>query len=183
MLQVNGGERLETLDAAIDATGMETSCASAHYVSRAGKERSRWIRVSVVAVCTGVFPAAMHIDWGPGNDASPALTVLEKAAVVVQPQQLWADRAYDADHLHAFCHERWGVESYAPPIMRRSSQVLRGRYRPGMREKPKGYGRRWTIESLFSAIKRTCGPALTSRRENTLKVEAALRVVAYGIRR
>lgn len=183
VLEMNDGERLRTKDVAVDATGMESSCASAHYLSRSGQKRSRWIRVSVVAVCTGVFPASMHVDWGPGNDVVPAITVLEKAAAVVQPERLWADAAYDADPVHAYCHEEWGTQSYAPPIRRRGSDVVRGRYRPFMRERPAHYGRRWTIESLFSAVKRVCGSNLTSRREHTLKVEAALRIVAYGIRR
>lgn len=170
-------------DIAIDATGMESSCASAHYIARSGKRRSRWVRVSVVALCALVLPAAMHVDWGPSNDAGPALGLLHKASKVVRPQRVWADAAYDSERLHAYCHEQLGAQSYAPPIQRRGSTVLRGRYRSQMACKPPGYGRRWSIESLFSAIKRVCGSALTSRTEGTLKVEAALRVAAYAIRR
>lgn len=181
--ELNGGEPLETPEVAIDATGMESGCASAHFLSRAGKKRSRWIRVSVVAICAGVIPAAMCIDWGPGNDAGPALDLLAKASAVVRPQRVWGDRAYDSERVHAFCREQWGAQSYAPLIRRRNSDVVRGRYRPEMRARPEGYGRRWTVESLFSAVKRVCGSALTSRREHTLKAEAALRVLAYGIRR
>lgn len=187
VLGMNGGEVLATRDVAIDATGMESSCASAHFVSRAGKKRSRWIRVSAVVICTGVLPAAMHVDWGPGNDAAPALGLLHKAAGVVRPGRVWGDAAYDSEALHAYCHERWGgvggVVSYAPPIQRRGSGVVRGRYRAAMGERPDDYGRRWTVESLFSAIKRVCGSVLSARREQTLKAEAALRVLAYAIRR
>ena len=181
--ELNGPGVAAAEDVAIDATGMESGCASAHYLSRTGKKRSRWIRVSVVALCAMVFPAAMHIDWGPGNDAGPALTVLQKATRIVNPKRVWGDAAYDSERLHAFCHERWRARSYAPPIMRRGSRVVRGRYRSKMRRRPHGYGRRWTVESLFSAIKRVCGSALTSRSERMLMVEAALRVAAYGIRR
>ncbi len=180
---LNGPGAGTVQDVAIDATGMESGCASAHYVSRAGKKRSRWIRVSVVALCSLVAPAAMHIDWGPGNDSSPAVDVLRKAARVVSPRRVWGDAAYDSERFHAFCHEHWGARSYAPPIRRHGSTVLRARYRRRMRRRPRDYGRRWTVESLFSAIKRTCGSALTSRSERMLKLEAALRVVTYGIRR
>lgn len=172
-----------TPDVAIDATGMESGCASAHYISRSGKKRSRWIRVSVVAICGLVLPVALHVDWGPGNDIVPAIGLLQKASRVVNPERVWGDRAYDADPFHAYCREHWNAKSYAPLIMRRGSQVVRGRYRPQMRRKPIGYGRRWSVESLFSAIKRVCGSALSARRESSLKVEAALRVVAYAIRR
>lgn len=181
--EVGKGKKIETKDVAIDATGMESGCASAHYISRSGRKRSRWIRVSVVAVCASVMPAAMHVDWGPGNDAAPALALLEKAAGVVQPERVWGDAAYDSERIHAYCHERWGARSYAPLIQRRGSRVVRGRYRSRMRHRPARYGRRWTVESLFSAIKRTCGSALTSRSEQMLKTEAALRVATYAIRR
>lgn len=181
--ELNGPGKVEVDDVAIDSTGMESGCASAHYLSRSGKTRSRWIRVSVVALCGLVLPAAMHVDWGPGNDAAPALALLQKASKIVHPRRVWGDAAYDSERLHAFCHERWNARSYAPPIQRRGSTVVRGRYRSRMKRRPSDYGRRWSVESLFSAIKRVCGSALTSRGERTLQVEAALRVAAYAIRR
>lgn len=181
--ELNGPGVSVVEDVAIDATGMESGCASAHYLSRSGRNRSRWIRVSLIVLCASVIPVAMHVDWGPGNDAAPALTLMQKAARVVSPERVWGDAAYDSEKLHAFCHETWKARSYAPPILRRRSNVVRGRYRSKMRRHPKDYGRRWTVESLFSAIKRVCGSALTSRGEHMLKVEAALRVAAYGIRR
>ncbi len=181
---LNGGERLQTEDVAVDATGMQAGIASAHYQTRSGRGYTRWVRVSVVAICALVLPAAMEIDWGPGNDAKPAVAVLRKAARAVQPERQWGDRAYDSERVHAFSHEEWGVRSYAPLIRRNGDgRVVRGRYRRRMRRQPRGYGRRWTVESLISAIKRTTGSALTSRRDNTLKVEAALRVLTYAIRR
>ena len=183
VLELNGGQPLKDTDAAIDATGMETGCASAHYRTRSGREYTKWIRVSAVAACASVIPVAMHVDWGPGNDAGPAIAVLEKAAKVMQPDRLWGDAAYDSEKIHVFCHEQWNTTSYAPLINRRNSDVVRGQYRTRMRRKPQGYGRRWTVESMFSAVKRTCGSTLNSRTERTLKTEAALRVVAYGIRR
>jgi hypothetical protein len=181
---LNGGERLRTEDVAVDATGMQAGIASAHFQTRSGRGYRRWIRVSLVGICSLVMPAAMEIDWGPGNDAKPAIAVLKKAARAVQPRRQWGDRAYDSEAVHAFCHEEWGVQSYAPLIRRNGDgRVVRGRYRRRMRRRPRGYGRRWTVESLISAVKRTTGSALTSRREHTLKVEAALRVLTYAIRR
>lgn len=181
--ELNGPGTSEVSDVAIDATGMESGCASAHYLSRSGRTRSRWIRVSLIVLCATMIPAAMHVDWGPGNDASPALCVMQKAAKVVNPDRVWGDAAYDSEKLHEYCHQTWKARSYAPPILRRRTDVVKGRYRSKMRRRPTGYRRRWCVESLFSAIKRVCGSALTSRCERMLKVEAALRVAAYGIRR
>jgi hypothetical protein len=181
---LGAGGRLRTPDTAIDATGMQAGVASAHYRTRSGRGDTRWIRVSVVGICALVMPAAMHIDWGPGNDAAPAVAVMQKAARAVRPARHWGDRAYDSERVHAYAHERWGVKSYAP-LMRRNSRggPPTGRYRARMQRRPRGYGRRWTIEALFSGLKRTTGSMLTARRENTLMVEAALRVLTYAIRR
>lgn len=181
---LNNGERVLTPDVAIDATGMQAGVASAHYLTRSGRGYTRWVRLSLVVICTMVMPAAVEVDWGPGNDAKPALAVMEKAARSVQPVRQWGDRAYDSERVHAYAHEQWGVRSYAPLIRRNGDgRVVRGRYRPKMRRRPRDYGRRWTAESLMSALKRTVGSALTSRRDHTLRAEAALRVVTYAIRR
>ena len=49
--------------------------------------------------------------------------------------------------------------------------------------KRKGYGHRWAVESFFSALKRTMGSTLTSRKPKQLLAEAAFRVLAYTLRR
>lgn len=38
-------------DAAMDSTGLEAGSASAHFVSRAGRKRSPFVKVSMVVVC------------------------------------------------------------------------------------------------------------------------------------
>ena len=63
---------------------------------------------------------------------------------------------------------------------------LYGKYRSEMTAdtlKEKGYGRRWLVESYMSGLKRTTGHALSARSERSLFVEAALRVLAYALRR
>jgi hypothetical protein len=46
-----------------------------------------------------------------------------------------------------------------------------------------GYGKRWMVESFISGLKRTTGSMLAARKKSSLFVEAALRVLAYAIRR
>jgi hypothetical protein len=41
----------EEVAVAIDATGMETTVASAHFVSRSGRQRRRWVKLSLSVVC------------------------------------------------------------------------------------------------------------------------------------
>jgi hypothetical protein len=45
------------------------------------------------------------------------------------------------------------------------------------------FGRRWGVESFFSALKRTMGSALSARRPDQMLTEAALKVLAYTLRR
>jgi hypothetical protein len=49
--------------------------------------------------------------------------------------------------------------------------------------KQAGYRKRWTVESFFSALKRTMGSMLSARRPDQLLAEAALKVLAYTLRR
>lgn len=48
---------------------------------------------------------------------------------------------------------------------------------------PKVFGQRWHGESLMSGLTRLTGSQLVSREPDTLKAEAALRVVAYALNR
>src|SRR5277367_5620960 len=51
---------------AIDSTGMETTTASAHFTSRAGRQRRKWVKLSMAVVCGSLFPLGLVLDWGPG---------------------------------------------------------------------------------------------------------------------
>ena len=181
-----GGKKVAV---AIDATGMETSTASAHYVSRAGRERRRWVKLSASVVCGCLFPVGLVASWGPGNDKCEAQELITKTLDVppdLLPQRLYGDAGYDADWIHALCREEWGVESVIKPSRCRNDGSLGGEYRSAMTEehlKKKEYGRRWNIESFFSGLKRMMGSSLASRRDSNLLKEASIRVLAYALHR
>lgn len=183
------GRKESEVAVAVDATGMETSVASAHYVSRSGKARRRWVKVSLVVVCGLLFPTGMVLGWGPSSDKSDAPALLEKSFDVpldALPQKLYGDAGYDADWIHAYCREEHGVEAIIKPATCRSDGTLGGTYRSKMTKaklKRSGYGNRWQIESFFSGLKRTTGSALSARKDITLQHEAAFRVLAYTLNR
>ena len=183
------GRKQAEVSVAVDATGMETSVASAHFVSRSGRQRRRWVKVSLVVVCGLLFPTGMVMGWGPSSDKSDAPEVLEKSFAVpldALPQRLYGDAGYDADWIHAYCREEHGVEAIIKPATCRSDGTLGGTYRSKMtaaKLKRSGYGNRWQIESFFSGLKRTTGSALSARKDITLHHEAALRVLAYTLNR
>lgn len=172
---------------AMDATGMETSLASTHFMTRKGQPRRKWLKLSMTVVCGTLLPLGLVVDWAPNNDKRQAAELLAKsqaAAVTEQPQRLYADAGYDADWIHAFCHQNWNIESLIKPACHRADGALGGTYRSKMTPQylnQRGYGRRWHIESFISGLKRMTGSALTSRLPSQQQKEAALRVVAYSL--
>ena len=105
---------------------------------------------------------------------------------MAKPARLYADAGYDAEWIHEHCRQQWGVQSVIQAVQRRADGTLGGKWRAKMTEKylqRAGFGRRWAVESFFSALKRTMGSALSARRPNQMVAEAAIRVLAYALRR
>jgi hypothetical protein len=147
------------------------------------------VKLSLSVVCGCLFPLELVLGWGPTNDKSDAPALLEKTLdqpLDCLPQRLYGDAGYDADWIHAYCREEWGVESIIKAVCHRADGKLGGTYRAKMTQshlKRRTYGRRWEIESFISGLKRTTGSALLARTETNLLHEAALRVLAYTLNR
>jgi hypothetical protein len=172
--------------AAMDATGLETTSASAHYLTRSGKTRKKYVKVSVCVAVGSLLPAALVVSWGPHNDKREARPLLEKTRLAMRPATMLADAGYDAEWVHEYCRDDWGVASVIKPVVHRSDHAVHGVHRSKMTEEflaANNYGRRWAVESFMSGLKRTTGAALGARSERSLFVEAALRVLAYALRR
>jgi hypothetical protein len=179
----NGGDQQS---AAMDSTGLATTGASAYFNSRRGKRCRSYIKLSALVLCGSLFPLAVVLDRGPSNDRVQVPQLLQQAQALGQPKQLLADAGYDAEWIHAHCREVWGVESLIVPNGQRADGTRNGRWRAQMSPehmKARGYGQRWAVESFFSALKRTVGGALSTRRPDTQLAEAAIRVLTYVLRR
>ncbi len=168
---------------AIDSTGLETTSASAHFQTRSGRKRKKYVKVSLGVTCGSMLATGLVVDWGPRNDKAEARELLNRISSKVQPDTLFADAGYDAEWVHEYCRENWGVKSYIPPAVHRKDGSVNGRWRSQMTSLPAKYGRRWHVESFFSGLKRTTGSTLLARKEKALFTEAALRVLAYTLRR
>ncbi|MFN0133024.1 MAG: hypothetical protein ACKVW3_10940 [Phycisphaerales bacterium] len=59
-------------NAAADGTGMETTSASAHFVSRAGRKRTKFVKPMIGVLCAAVCPCALVVDWGPSHGMKQA---------------------------------------------------------------------------------------------------------------
>jgi hypothetical protein len=172
-------------EAAMDATGLETSSASAHYVSRSGRKRRGFVKVSVLVLGGSLIPASAVLGYGPGNDKTQARELMDKASRSVRPDILYADPGYDAEWVHRYCHEDWGVMPVIKPVKHKDGPPG-GAYRSLMTEsrlKKLGYGRRWLVECYNSALKRTTGSTLNAKTHRGRMIDAATKVLAYAIRR
>jgi hypothetical protein len=181
-----GGEAFGKGAVAMDATGLETTTASAHFQCRRGGQRRKWVKISTIVLCGSLLPLGLVLDWGPNNDKCQAKALIAKASESTLPAKLYADAGYDAEWIHDQCRLEWGVESVIKPAVHRADGQRSGHWRSGMTEtylKRKGYGQRWAVESFFSGLKRTMGSMLTSRKPDQLLAEAAFRVLAYALRR
>jgi hypothetical protein len=172
-----------TPEVAIDATGLESSTASAHYQARSGRHRHQYVKLSLAVTCTTLLAVALVVSWGPTSDKVQAKELLTRAAEKVQPSWLYADAGYDAEWVHQTCRMGWGVRSLIPPAVVRADGTAGGFWRSRMTDLPPRYGKRWHAESFMSGLKRTTGSTLAARSEHALFTEAALRVLAYALRR
>lgn len=170
----------------MDATGLARTTVSDYFCSRRGRRFRRWVKVSVMVVCGSLLPVGLVVDLNPTHDCAHAAELLAQTRAVVQPQRLFADAGYDAEWIHVECRESWGVESVIPSIQRRADGKIGGKWRSRMTPKrlqKAGFGRRWGVESFFSALKRTMGSALSARKPKQMIAEAAFKVLAYALRR
>ena len=171
---------------AMDATGLSRTTVSDYFTSRRGRKFRRWVKVGVVVLAGSLLPVAMAIDLKPTHDCVQARSMLAQTQAVVKPAKLYADAGYDAEWIHAHCREQWGVESLIPAIPRRADGTAGGKWRSQMTPEyiqQQGYNRRWGVESFFSGLKRTIGSSVSARRPDQMLAEAALKVLAYALRR
>ena len=172
--------------AAMDATGLSRTTVSDYFCSRRGRRFRRWVKVSVVILCGSLLPLALEVTLKPTHDCVQARALLTQAQEVARPQRLYADAGYDAEWIHKQCREQWGVESVIQAVQRRADGKRGGRWRTKMSDrylKKADFGRRWAVESFFSALKRTMGSALSARNQKQMVAEAAIKVLAYALRR
>lgn len=178
------GRGLIVRELGVDSTGIETSSASAHFISRARRKREGYVKLSVAVACRSIVLVSMAISIGPSNDLAEASQLLWRASSRCTPDWFLADKGYDAERMHTFC-SAWGPRSYIPPVPKTRDGTIQsgpGRVRCG-KSRPYLAGLRWHVESFISGMKRTCGSTLAARSEAALKVEAGLKALTYALRR
>jgi hypothetical protein len=182
MLQESHG--LVVDEVAIDSTGVETSSASAHFLSRSKRKRNGYIKLSLAVACKSVVLVAVTLSMGPTNDLCEARELLWHATARCRPDWIFMDKGYDAQWPHIFCAAA-GAVSHIPPVPKSKDGTIKSgpdRVRCA-KHRPYHYGRRWHVESFISGMKRTCGATLSARSQPALLAEAGLKALAYALRR
>ena len=134
-------------------------------------------------LCGTLLPAALVVDAKPTNDCLHGHALITQVQGVLQPKRLYADAGYDAEPIHQRCRQEWGVESVIQPVQRRADGQRGGHWRAQMTPEylqKAQFGRRWSVESFFSALKRTMGSTLSARRPDQMVAEAALKWFRQG---
>lgn len=182
LLAIGGGTTPQVDELAVDSTGVSATGASVYFEQKRGKD-SAFVKVSAVVICALTLPCAMTLSWGRSNDMTQGPELVARAARSVRAGTLYADAGYDGERLHRLCREELGIESWIPPVPKTKDGSIRTPWRSVMNPLPRTFGRRWKVESFFSALKRTTGSGLRARGTVNPLTEAAFRIVGYAIRR
>jgi hypothetical protein len=180
-------EHLDVEEEAIaaDATGYQTTQASAYYQSRRGRSCREWVK-GVYAVGTD---SQLILAWeqgrGPGDDACFLNSLRREArryGHYVGRRRHWtmlADAGFDGP----------GVQEgdLVPPVRRHGNVVAAERKARadlvGAARLDGLYGQRWKSETVHSVIKRKFGGAVRSRKARHQQREAALKGLVYNVHR
>jgi transposase len=164
--------------AAVDGTGISRTNASTYYlkrIDRKGKTKRPIQTIAMIDVKERKFLSA-NFFAKPHGEAKRVPTLHRQSPIT--PDVLLMDKGFDAEWLHQWLNDN-GTFSVAP--VRKNCR--RGRHRKIMRDCMDWclYWQRNIVESLFSAIKRLFGSAISSKTIKTQTAELFCRLIAYNI--
>ena len=162
--------------AAMDATGLQQSMPSWHYVNKAGidiKQRKP-AKLSIMVATGRKKILAANYRKQNVHDIRDARKLLLNSAI--KPATLVADKAYDAEWLHEYCHEI-GIK----PIIPVRKGIAHGFYRKRMRFNARIYHRRSMVESAFSKLKRMFGSSMRCISVKAQRSEIYCSMILYNL--
>lgn len=184
--------RAEEHTLAVDSSGLSVTTRGEYLAHKYKVPRSFVKLHAAVDVTTGAAVAIAATD-GRAGDAKRLPPLIHEALTRLDGRvtTVLADGAYDSRANFDFLHEH-GIEAIVR--MRRNANMKRcggSAARPlAVKERNflgeeywrfvHGYGRRWAVEGTFSAIKRTLGEGLRSRRGDLRLREAQRKAINYN---
>jgi hypothetical protein len=115
------------------------------------------------------------------------LKTLNRLDPNIRINTLLADAGYDSEANHRHAREILHMSAVIPPRVGRPSmrQIPKGRYRRLMalkfRTRPRLYGQRWQVETIFSMIKRRLGDVVHARNCWSQNREMLLMILTHNL--
>ena len=175
------GDQLEVI---ADATGISTTRGGQYIIAKWGKRRdSKFLKIEIVIDKDELNVINAEVTSNEVETAVKTVKDLQDKGKKVK--KFYGDKAYDANEVY-----NTGVEVVVPPRENASTRRGHPARRKAVREfkrlgydrwrEEKGYGVRWRVESLFSAVKRTFGESVRATSFLGQVVEAKLKFWAYA---
>ncbi|AAK41450.1 IS5-like element ISC1058 family transposase [Saccharolobus solfataricus] len=183
-MKITFPEASDELEVIADATGISTNTGGQYIVAKWGKTRdSKFLKIEIV-MDNNEFNV-INAEVTSNEVESAVKTVKDLQDKGKKVKKFYGDKTYDANEVY-----KTGVEVVVPP--KKNASTKRGHLarRKAVREfrklgydrwrEEKGYGVRWRVESLFSAVKRTFGESVRATSFAGQVVEAKLKFWAYA---
>ncbi len=173
------------LKLAIDATGMHIEDGSFHYRKRLGlsSKTRKNVKLSAAIDTQTQLVTAVKIRKSKASDNKDFICLVKKSAAIKKIKIVVADKGYDDEKNHVFCHEKIKADCIIPPREKTKKKYrTKGYYRKKLRYgySKKKYHQRSKIESVFFVIKRLFGAILYSKEWHTQKIEVLCKIMAYN---
>lgn len=173
------------LKLAVDATGLHVEDGSFSYRKRLGistKTRKN-VKLSACIDTQAQLVTAVKIRKSKAHDNKDFISLIQKTAKIKPIKIVVADKGYDAEKNHKFCHEKLNAECIIPlrehtKKKHRTQGYWRKKLRHGYNKRK--YHQRSKIESVFFVIKRLFGAILQSKKWHTQKIELLCKIIAYN---
>jgi transposase len=178
--------QVETDVVAIDATGFSPTQASQHYLSRAGRHMTNFRKGFYVVDVKTHYILGWREAEGPGGSDAQYLNGLRRQAYPYAQQvgrryvlAVLADKGFDGIQAKPtdFIRPRRGRHPIRRPDRRVRADLTDMAHLDGF------MGRRWTIETVISVMKRKSGDSLRSRRRQRQRREIGMKALVYNIHR
>lgn len=175
----------QKLKLAIDATGLHIEDGSFHYRNRLGlsSKTRKNVKLSAAIDTQTQLVTAVKIRKSNSADNNDFKKLVQTSARNKPIKIVVADKGYDDETNHEFCHEIIGAECIIPPRDKtKKKHKTHGYYRKKLRYgySKKKYHQRSKIESVFFVIKRVFGAILYSKKWHTQKIELLCKIIAYN---
>lgn len=179
LLRITASQKLNLV--AIDGTGMSRPLPSPYYTYRTDRPYPIDIPLKLsIAICTRTKKVlSLRLRAKRSHDIKDAKYLIKH--LPGKPKTIIADKGYDAEWLHQYCH-KLKIRPCIP--IKNNGRIRHNRWtlrRTNAKKfKKKTYNRREMVETTFSVLKRKFGSSVSSIRISAQRAEMYCRAIAYN---